>query len=65
MPSPKPSLTETLTPYILTAILGLMGWIATNIAGIRESLAVAVTKVEDHDRRISNLETLFLHQPQP
>lgn len=54
-------LAELILPGL---IAGLLGWIATNIAGIRESLAIAVTKIEDHERRLENLETLFLHPRQ-
>jgi hypothetical protein len=46
--------------FMAAAALALLGWIGTNIHQISTTLAVAVTKIEEHERRISNLETLFL-----
>ncbi len=49
-----------LIPVMLAALLGVLGWMATNIAEISKTMSVAVTRVEDHERRLANLETLFL-----
>lgn len=53
---------EILVPLLLTLLCAILGWMASNISEINSSLAVAVVKIDEHDRRLSNLETLYLHQ---
>lgn len=60
---------KQLDKIILAAIVGSgalfgvrMGTdrLTDEVAKLREVVAVVATKIEDHDRRISNLEELFL-----
>lgn len=50
-----------LVPALLTILIGVLSWMAANIAEINRTLAVAVQRVDELDRRVSNLETLYLH----
>ncbi len=54
-----------LIAFMAAAALALLGWIGANIHQMSATLAVAVSKIEDHDRRLSNLETLFLGRTSP
>jgi hypothetical protein len=49
-----------LVPGLLAGTVSALVWIGSNIADIRTSLGVAVFRIEDHERRIDNLEALFL-----
>ena len=49
-----------LLTFMAAAALALLGWIGTTLYQMSSTLAVAVTRIEDHDRRLTNLETLFL-----
>lgn len=40
--------------------LAVLSWMALNIHDMSKSLAVFGVRIEDHDRRILNLESLFL-----
>lgn len=49
---------DWLVPCLLTATLGVLGWMGLNISEISKNLAVAVYKIDDHERRINRLENL-------
>jgi hypothetical protein len=62
---------ESMLNWLVPALLGavvVVGsavcsslWaIADKLAGINTSLAVTVYRIDDHERRLDNLETLFL-----
>jgi hypothetical protein len=61
------SLLNWLVPALLGAVVVVGGavcsslWaIADKLSGINTSLAVAVYRIDVHERRLDNLETLFL-----
>lgn len=47
-----------IMPALLSATLAVLGWMAVNINRISENLAVAVYKIDDHEKRIDVLEVL-------
>lgn len=49
-------LLDWLMPVLLSATLAVLGWMAVNINRISENLAVAVYKIDDHEKRIDVLE---------
>lgn len=49
-----------LQAFMAAAALALLGWIGTTLHQMSSSLAVAVARIEELDRRTTNLETLFL-----
>ena len=49
-------LLDWLIPAFLSAILAILGWMAVSLQDINRSLAVAVTKIDDHERRLQLLE---------
>lgn len=60
-------ISEKFKLALLAGIFGMSGTgalredkVALELSKIREALLVAVEKVKDHDRRLDNLETLFL-----
>lgn len=52
-------------PTLLSAAIGVLGWMAVNIQEMSTGFAVLKTIVTDYERRISNLETLFLGSRKP
>lgn len=54
-------LLDWIMPALVSAAVGGIFGIYKEMASISTSLAVAITKIEDHDRRIENLEVLFLN----
>lgn len=57
---PKQTLPEWAMPLMFGTLISILAWIAVTLQSMSNTLAVAVTKVEDHDRRLSNLETLYM-----
>lgn len=47
---------DWLIPALLVAALGLLGWMGETLSQISRTLAVAVSKIDDHERRILNIE---------
>jgi hypothetical protein len=45
-----------LIPALLSAILGVLAWMGSSIHDMSTTLAVAVSKIDDHERRIELLE---------
>lgn len=45
-----------LVPALLSGILGVLGWMGHSISDMSKTLAVAVSKIEDHERRLQILE---------
>lgn len=63
---------EWLMPWLLgvlitvgSGMVGMMWVLADRIGELNATARVATTKIEDHDRRINNLETLFFRQSSP
>lgn len=61
----QPSVTWSVVASTLGGLLlGIIAWecnrATRQLEDIARTLAVAVQRVEDHDRRLQNLETLFL-----
>lgn len=54
-------LLDWLLPVLLTAVLGVLAWMGQNIADMSKSLAVAVSKIDDHERRLGDLEGEVFH----
>lgn len=50
------TLTMWLIPALLSGILGTLAWMGSSISDMNKSLAVAVSKIDDHERRIQRLE---------
>lgn len=57
---PKQTLPEWAMPLMFGTLISILAWIAVTLQSMSNTLAVAVTKVEDHDRRLSNLEQLYM-----
>lgn len=55
-------LLDWIIPVLLGAVVYSLAEIRKELGILNASLAVAASRVEDHDRRLSNLETLFLKQ---
>lgn len=53
-------LTEWMIPGLLVVLVAVLSWMAVTLNDISRSLAVATTRIEDHDRRLANLEALYL-----
>lgn len=51
---------DWLLPVLLTMLIGVVSWMAKNIARISESLAVVTTVTENHERRLDRMEELYL-----
>ena len=49
---------DWLMPALLSATLAVLGWMAININRISENLAVAVYKIDDHEKRLDYLELI-------
>jgi hypothetical protein len=45
-----------MIPTFLAALLTVLGWIAININDMSKSLAIAVLKIDDHEKRIVIME---------
>ncbi len=45
-----------LVPVLMSAMLGILAWMGTSVSDISKTLAVAVSKIDDHERRIQFLE---------
>lgn len=45
-----------LIPFLLSGVLGVLGWIGSTISDMNKTLAVAVQRVDDLDRRVTKLE---------
>lgn len=45
-----------LIPFLLSAMVGIMMWMGSNISDMSRTLAVAVSKIDDHERRIQRIE---------
>ena len=56
MPQRQHDLFEWLIPALLAALIGVLGWMAINIQDMSRSLAIAVTKIDEHERRLLKLE---------
>lgn len=57
-----------LMPALMSATLAVLGWMAININRISENLAVAVYKIDDHEKRIDVLEAIcreYAHVKRP
>lgn len=54
---------EWTVPVLMAAATYSLQQINSEMSEISKSLAVAVQKIEDHDRRLENLETLYLKRP--
>lgn len=48
--------TSWLMPTLLSVTVALLGWMSLNLNRISESLAVAVYKIDNHDKRIETIE---------
>jgi hypothetical protein len=57
---PKQAMPDWAMPLMFGTLISILAWIAVTLQSMSNTLAVAVTKVEDHDRRLSNLETLYM-----
>jgi hypothetical protein len=57
---PSSRMPEWLIPSLLSVLVAILSWMASNIHNMASTLAVAVSEIKEHDRRIENLETLFL-----
>jgi hypothetical protein len=55
-----PRMPEWLIPSLLSILVAILSWMASNIHNMAGTLAVAVSEIKDHDRRLQNLETLYL-----
>jgi hypothetical protein len=51
---------DWLIPGLLSCLLAVLSWLANSVHQMAGTLAVAVSEIKDHDRRLQNLETLFL-----
>lgn len=47
---------DWVIPTFLAALLTVLGWIAININEMSKSLAIAVLKIDDHEKRIVIME---------
>ena len=54
-------LNEWLVPGLLAVLVAVLSWMAVTLNDISRNLAVATVRIEDHDRRLANLEALYLH----
>lgn len=52
-------LVDYLIPALLTVAVALLGWLAVSVAGLDGSMKVAVVRIDDHERRLDNLEVLY------
>lgn len=52
-------LTEWLIPSLLGVLIAILGWMALTLTDISRSLAVAVTRIDELERRVANVETLY------
>jgi len=64
-PLTQRSVAQAVVPCLLALASAFLGWIGVNIQELTKTVAVAVARIEDHDRRLSNLETLFLRTSNP
>ena len=51
---------DWLIPGLLSLLLAVLSWMASSVHDMSSTLAGAVNEIKDHDRRLENLETLFL-----
>lgn len=51
-----------IVPILLSILVGVLSWMSVTLHQIAGSLQVVVYRLDEHDRRIQNLETLFLEQ---
>ena len=54
-----------VVPCLLSVLIGVLSWMGVTLHEIAGSLRVVVYRLDDHDRRIQNLETLFLNSRVP
>ncbi len=49
--------------WLIPALLAFLGWVGTSIveklSELNSTVKVAVQRVDDHDRRLGNLEALY------
>lgn len=50
---------DWLVPALLGACVGVLAWMAITLYDISGTLRVSVYRIEEHERRLSNLETLY------
>lgn len=53
---------DWLLPVLLTAVLGVLAWMGQNISDMSRYLAVAVSKIDDHERRLGNIEGVIFRR---
>lgn len=53
---------EWLLAALLSVLIGILGWIGSTLHEMSNSLAVAVTKIDDHERRLNSLEDEYLNR---
>jgi hypothetical protein len=54
-----------LLPALLSAGVGALGWLALSVSDLSGSVRELVVQMGDHERRLDNLETLFLRKAGP
>ncbi len=52
------ALSNWVIPMLLATLVAVLGWMAINLNDIAKSLAVIVTRVDNHENRIRELEDL-------
>lgn len=54
---------ENMIAWLVPALLAFLGWVGQSIvdklSDLNTTMAVAVQRVDDHDRRLGNLEALY------
>lgn len=54
-----------LLPALLTGGVGALLWLATSVSDLSGAVREIAATLGDHERRIDNLETLFLRKVGP
>jgi len=52
-------LPEWLIPMLLSVLIAILSWLANSVHDMAGTLAVAVSEIQSHDRRISRLEGFY------
>lgn len=53
-------LSDYLIPALLAAGVGSLAWLGLSVSDMAATLRVIVYRVDDHEARLDNIETLYL-----
>ena len=57
-------LSDWIIPALLATLCGILSWMGATLNDISANLAVATSRIEDHEKRLDRIDSVVFHPRQ-